>query len=160
MVSQWATFANRPLSFREDDGQGHFGGENAPGVVAAERNHGYRVPGSELLVDVSGVCLAARQARGTLRHCGAGTVESAERQDVELAHQVDCGSSSQMLLDLVVRNFSGIADTVVQTIGPFIERGAVAAVGEGPEAGRASGDIARRSGGRSICARTWTVGVQ
>src|SRR5664280_702120 len=82
---------------REQDGEGRFGGEHAAGVVAAERDHGERVPGAEFLIDVFGESLAARQARGALGHGGAGGIEAAQGQDVDFAQQIGDGPLRQLL---------------------------------------------------------------
>src|SRR5439155_530591 len=151
---------------REDDGQGHFSGEHAPGVVAAKGDHGYSVPGPEVLVDIFGVGLAARQTRGTLGHRGARGVETTERQDIQLAHKVDGGSRDELLLELVVGYFGRIAGALLQTVGPLVKGRAVAVVAEGAEAGGSgrpggsSGDVARRGGSRSVGAGARPVGVQ
>jgi hypothetical protein len=57
---------------------------------------------AELLVDIFGESLPARQPRGTLRHCGARAIKTTERQNIDLAQQVSGIPSGELLLELVV----------------------------------------------------------
>src|SRR5476651_661472 len=124
------------LQFRKQNRQRGFRRKHTAGVVAAERNHGHRVAGAELLVHVLAESLAAGEARGALGHRRAGAVETAERQNVDFAQQIGGGAGGELLLQLVIALLEGVsADPALQAVGPPVVGGAVVAVVEGAKIG-------------------------
>jgi hypothetical protein len=87
------------------------------------------------LFDVSAECETTRQTSRALCHCGARRVEDTERQNVRLSEQVCYSPSGKLLLEPVVRKTRGVANTVLQPVGPVVISRAVQASAYGTNAG-------------------------
>ena len=77
--------------------------------MTAKRDHDFVVMSADFLVHEFGEGFATAEAGGALGHRGAGTVEAAEREDVDFAEQVSHGTRGKLLLQLVVGNFGCVA---------------------------------------------------
>ncbi len=62
--------------------------------------------------------LAAREASWSLRHCRTRRIESAQWQNIDLAEQISDWPRRQLLPQLIVAHFSGIA-TVLPILEPI-----------------------------------------
>jgi hypothetical protein len=65
--------------------------------VATKWNHGGVVVGFVFLIHVCAKRLAARQTRGPLGHGGAGTIEAAQRQNVDFTEEVSDRPRGELL---------------------------------------------------------------
>lgn len=105
------------------------GRDDAAGTVVAEWHNDGGMIRTLTILDVLAERESTRQTSGPLGYRRTRGVEDTKRQNVSLPEQICYRSGSKLLLEFLVRESGGVADSPLQPVGPGVISGAVFEVG-------------------------------